>query len=481
MEEQLLINVTPREVRIAQIENGILQEIQIERANSKGRVANIYKGRVSRVLPGIQAAFVDIGLERTAFLHVSDLAIEADKQTLNIQDHIYEGQELLVQIIKDPLGAKGARLSTQITLSSRYIVYLPLSSHFGLSKRIEDEEERQRLHELFEQQMQKQQGGYIVRTAAEYIDNERLVADIRFLHTLWQIIQKRAKELKAGNLLHADLPLALRALRDRVSPQLSKIIIDDQEFYRGAIDFAQRFIPQLYNKIEYYQGEKSLFEQYHIEQEIDKALARKVSLKSGGYLIFDETEAMTIIDVNTGAYVGRNSVAETLLKTNIEAAQIIARQLRLRNIGGIIIIDFIDMQEIEHREQLLQVLESSLAKDHTKTILCGISALGLVQMTRKRTRENLAHILCEPCPICKGRGQVKTVETVCYEIFRELLRMAKQTSEQNYIILASQEIIDYIYEKEYSSLNNLQQDLQKEIKFQVENSYTQEQYDIITI
>lgn len=481
MEEQILINVTPRETRIALLEGGILQEIQIERACRKGRAGNIYKGKITRVLPGIQAAFVDIGLERTAFLHVSDLAVDADKQSLNIRDYVYEGQELLVQIIKDPIGSKGARLSTQITLSSRYLVFLPLSNHLGLSKRIENEAERERLTHLFSEVMRDSDGGFIVRTAAETVTNEKLLADISFLKTLWQVIQKRANELKAGNLLHADLPLAFRVLRDQVSLQLAKVIIDTEEFYREAVDFAKRFIPHLVDKIEYYQGDKGLFEQYNIEQEIDKALARKVPLKSGGYLIIDQTEAMTIIDVNTGGYVGRNNVAETLLKTNIEAAQIIARQLRLRNIGGIIIIDFIDMQNEQHREQLLQVLEAALTKDYTKTILCGISSLGLVQMTRKRTRENLAHILCETCPTCQGRGLIKTAETVCYEIFRELLRIAKQHDGKGYIILATQEVIDYIYEKEANSLANLEQHLEKEIKFQVETSYTQEQYDIIAI
>lgn len=479
MDKEILINATPSETRIALIESGIVQEIQIERAAHKGKVANIYKGHVVRVLPGMQAAFVEIGLDRTAFLHVSDLAVVNGQQTVDIQKYIHEGQDLLVQIIKDPLGSKGARLTTQLTLSSRYLVYLPLSNQSGISKRIDDEDKRAHLLSLVQEQMEKFGGGYIIRTAAQSIEDEKLLADIEFLRTLWRVIQSRAKDPGKNHLIHADLPLALRVLRDQITPELKKVTIDCAQLYREAIDFAERFIPSLENKITYYQEEQGIFEHYQIEAEINKALSRKVLLKSGGYLVIEQTEAMTVIDVNTGGYVGHRNVEETLLKTNLEAAQAIARHLRLRNIGGIIIIDFIDMAGEEYRQQLLVVLENALAKDYTKTTISGISSLGLVQMTRKRSRENLANILCEICPTCRGCGQVKTPQTVSYEIFREIIRLSKKILAQGFIILASQEVIDYIYQMEAVNLAELQKELAKEIKFQIEIAYTQEQYDVI--
>lgn len=410
MSDELLINVTPRETRVALVENGVLQELYLERASCQGLVGNIYKGRVCRVLPGMQAAFVEIGLERAAFLHASDICLlETEglppKERCNdaIQDLVREGQDILVQVIKDPLGTKGARLTTQVSIPSRYLVFMPRCETVGISQKIEGEEERQRLKALMSTFMETHEcGGYIARTAAEGVSQEMLEAEMSFLCRLWKSIQERAASAPPRSMVHEDLRLVPRSLRDLVGPDLEKVRVDSRETYNRALEFSRKFIPEVAERLEYYPGERPIFDLYNIEDELDKALQRKVQLKSGGHLVFDQTEAMTTIDVNTGAFVGHRTLEETIFKTNLEATQAIARQLRLRNLGGIIIIDFIDMTEEDHKRQVLQALERYLEKDHARSHVSDVSALGLVQMTRKRTRESLEHLLCEACPTCGG-------------------------------------------------------------------------------
>lgn len=487
MSEEILVNVTPRETRVALLENGILQELWIERARRRGFVGNIYKGRVSRVLPGMQAAFIDVGLERTAFLHASDIVKVAygendyeEPRPPDIRSLLHEGKELLVQVLKDPLGTKGARLTTHISIPSRYLVFLPGSDMVALSARIEDEAERERLRGIINTFREHHgAGGYIIRTAAEGAALEALRADMLFLNRLWESVQKHAGECRAGELVHEDLPLPVRILRDMLDTGVEVVRVDSAQAFERMRAFAEMFIPEFAPRIEQYTGKRPIFDLYGVEDEIQKALDRKVQLKSGGYLIIDQTEAMTTIDVNTGAYVGHRNLEETILKTNLEAAQAIARQLRLRNLGGIIIIDFIDMVEEEHKAMVLAALERELEKDHAKSHVSEVSALGLVQMTRKRTRESLEHVLCAPCPTCGGRGSIKTAETVCYEIFREILRETRQFDFQEVMVLAAPEVIEMLLDEESAPLAELEAQLGRPIRLQAENLYTQEQFDIV--
>lgn len=484
MSEEILINITPRETRVAMVENGMLQEVFIERASRLGLVGNIYKGKIQRVLPGMQAAFVDIGLERTAFLHASDIVTEngAEKNGDNIMQLVHQGQEILVQVVKDPLGTKGARLTTHLSIAARFLVFMPGQEHIGVSQKIEGEEERQHLREIVTELVQEiGQGGYIVRTVAERMTEAELRSDMAFLHKMWAEIQERAVTLAGGALVHEDLRLLMRTMRDQVGAEVEKVRIDSRENYDKVMKFASKFIPELAPRIEYYPGERPIFDLYGIEDEIQKALGRRVQLKSGGYLIIDQTEAMTTIDVNTGAFVGHRNLEETIFKTNLEATQAIARQLRLRNLGGIIILDFIDMSEPEHRAQVMRALDRSLERDRAKSHICEVSGLGLVEMTRKRTRESLEHVLCEACPTCEGRGSVRTAETVCYEIFRELLREARQFDAQQFLVLASQEVVDIMLDEESTSVAELEEFIGKPIRFQVETLYTQEQFDVVLL
>ena len=484
MSEEILINVTPPETRVAVIENGVVQEIIIERTKRKGIVGNVYKGKVCRVLPGMQAAFVDAGLERAAFLHASDIVTASgDSRGEMIDELVRDGQEVVVQVIKDPLGTKGARLTTNLSIPSRYLVYMPNMTAFGVSQRIEEEEERQRLRDLialFSRELGVT-GGFIARTAAEGADAMALRADMIFLLRLWESVDGRAQAGTSRDLVHQDLPLALRALRDLIGPSTEKIRIDSKTTFDKAQEFAASFIPEIAPRIEYYPGERPIFDLYAVEDEIQKALERRVELKSGGHLIIDQTEAMTTIDVNTGAFVGHRNLEETIFKTNLEAAQAICRQLRLRNLGGIIIIDFIDMCEEEHKRQVIRALEKCLALDHAKTHISEVSNLGLVEMTRKRTRESLERVLCEPCPCCSGRGNLKTAETTCYEIFREILREARQFDVESLLVLASQEVVDLLLDEESTNLAELEQFIGKPIRLQAETLYTQEQYDVVLI
>lgn len=514
MSEEILINVTPRENRVAIVENGVLTEVFVERASRLGIVGNIYRGKVSRVLPGMQAAFVDIGLERTAFLHASDIfqpdangngngdarAMDSaaelseesgeseykssnnSKTSADISKLLYQGQVITVQVVKDPLGSKGARLTTQLSIAARYLVLMPDISHIGVSQKIESEEERQRLKDIVSGLSQEfEPSGYILRTVAEGVDEEELKADMRFLHTSWSEIKERSKTKKYGILVHEDLRLVMRTMRDQVGMgmDIEKIRIDSRENYEKVVRFSEKFIPEIVPKIEYYPGERPIFDLYGIDDEIQKALNRKVELKSGGYLIIDQTEAMTTIDVNTGGFVGHRNLEETIFKTNLEATQAIVRQLRLRNLGGIIIIDFIDMLDTEHREQVIAALEKALESDRAKSHISEVSELGLVEMTRKRTRESLEHVMCETCPTCEGRGSIQTAETVCYEIFRELIREARQFDAQKFLVLASQEVVDLLLDEESTSVAELEEFIGKPINFQVESMYTQEQYDVV--
>jgi ribonuclease G len=491
MSDEILMNVTPRETRVAVVENGVLQEIYIEREQRRGLVGNIYKGRVCRVLPGMQAAFVEIGLDRAAFLHASDIStVQANREGVesnvrcgessSIDELLREGQHILVQVVKDPIGNKGARLTTQLSVPSRYHVFLARCETVGISQRIGDEEERQRLKQIMAQHMEEcGAGGFIARTAADGVDERQLREDMEFLDRLWHSIDERVKSAPTPSLVHEDLHLVLRSLRDLISPEIEKVRIDSHEMHAAATRFTGDFIAEAVNRIEYYRGERPIFDLYGIEDEIQKALGRKVPLKSGGHLVFDQTEAMTTIDVNTGAFVGHRNLEETIFKTNLEATQAITRQLRLRNLGGIIIIDFIDMIEEDHKRQVLQALERALEADHARSDISEVSSLGLVQMTRKRTRESLEHILCEACPTCLARGVVKTAQTVCYEIFREILREAKQYNAQKLLVLASQEVCDMLLDQESTSLAELEEFIGKPIKLQVESLYTQEQYDVV--
>lgn len=484
MSDEILINVTPPETRVAIVENGVLQEVLIERRRRRGLVGNIYKGRVCRVLPGMQAVFVDIGLERAAFLHVSDLSA-ADREkagTDQIEAIFREGQEIAVQVVKDPLGTKGARLTTEISIPSVYQVYMPYARVCGVSQRIECEAERTRLRSCVETfQREHGTGGFIARTAAEGVDEAALRADMLFLLKLWNSIAQRIKTARVKMLLHEDLPLSMRVLRDLQRTRVEKIRVDSRELYLRLVKFAREFVPEMTPLIEHYVGERPLFDLYSVEDEIQKALERKVMLKSGGYLIFDQTEAMTTVDVNTGAFVGGRNLEETIFKTNLEAAQAIARQLRLRNLGGIIIIDFIDMKDQEHRIQVLQALEKHLERDHAKNTICEVSPLGLVEMTRKRTRESLEHVLCEPCPACAGRGVLKTAETTCLEIFREIIREVRQYNVQELLVLASNEVVERLLDEEADTLSELESFLGVQIKFRAEAQYNQEQYDVVIL
>ena len=480
MKEDILINVTPQETRVAVTSNGVVQELHIERASSRGRVGNIYVGKVARVLPGMQSAFVEAGLERAAFLHVADIWEERQNESKPIEKILAEGQSLLVQVIKDPIGTKGARLSTQISIAGRLVVYLPQDPHIGISQRIEDETERKHLREKLAQILPADEtGGFIIRTVAESATEAELLTDVQYLRKLWHGIRARAFTSPAPTLLYQDLSLAQRVLRDFVDDETGRIIIDSRENYARLQEFAQEYTPNVLERLEHYTGERPLFDLFNVEEEIQKALGRRVELKSGGYLIIDQTEAMTTIDVNTGGFVGLRSFDDTIFKTNLEAAQVIARQLRLRNLGGIIILDFIDMESEEHREAVLAEFNKALARDRTRMTVNGFTALGLVEMTRKRTRESLEHILCEPCPTCEGRGTLKTARTVCYEILREILREARQFNAREFRILASQPVIDLFLEEESQSLAMLGDFIGKPVSMQVESIYTQERYDII--
>ncbi|WP_199507764.1 MULTISPECIES: Rne/Rng family ribonuclease [unclassified Psychrobacter] len=526
MSEELLINVSPMESRVAVLDNGVLSEIYIERHNKLGLVGNIYLGTVVRVLPGMQAAFVDIGQSRTAFLHVNDMqrpvtppaptkdvtntsklgsdsdinredtntALSAlpavttsDMQSAQnlIQHRLHEGQRILVQVTKDQLGSKGARLTTNISLPSRYLVYLPSSTHIGISQRIDSEEERSRLKTELSALMQtvNLQGGVIARTAAERVPVDKLEEDIYYLLQLWRTVCARRQEMnhhQSSELIYQELSLPMRSIRDLVHADTEKVVVDNTQIYEQVRHFAKEFVPFVFDRIIHYTAEQPLFDVHRVEEDLRDALKRRVDLKSGGYLIIDQTEAMTTIDVNTGSFVSGRSLEDTVYKTNLEATHAIARQLRLRNLGGIIILDFIDMIEQEHKDDVLANLQTQLSQDYAKTNITQVSELGLVEMTRKRTRESLEQQLCEPCSTCQGRGFVKTAETVCFEIFREIMRCARTyNSPKKFTVVAHAAVIDLLLTSEADTVADLEYLLGRVITFEVENLYTQEQYDIV--
>lgn len=484
-EEKVLVNVTPNETRVAWVENGVLQEVWVERANKRGLVGNIYIGKVDRVLPGMQAAFVNIGLERAAFLHVSDICYKAigheDEECEDINKLLHQGQKIMVQVLKDPLGTKGARVTMQVTIPSRMLVYMPVEKTLGVSQKIDSEEERERLREMVKTipEYGNCEGGVIVRTVAEGANFHEMRADMIYLQRLWTGVQEKAKTARKPHLIYEDLPLYLRILRDIPVERIEKIRVDSTETLKKMQGFVETYVMELDNALGLYQGERPIFDLYSIEDEIQTALDKRVNLKSGGYLIIDQTEAMTTIDVNTGAFVGHKNLEETIYRTNLEATQAIARQLRLRNLGGIIILDFIDMEDKEHQQHVLQALEKELSKDRVKTSISNISNLGLVEMTRKRTRESLERTLCEPCPVCNGRGTVKTAETVAYEIFREITRMARSFEAEKYRVIAAESVVSQIMDEESSSVAELEAFLDKSIRFQAESTYAAEQFDVV--
>ncbi len=489
---EILINVTPRETRVALVENGMLQEVQIERAGRRGYVGNIYKGRVQRVMPGMQAAFVDVGLERAAFLHASDIfrapqvATDADDSATllpvpAINELLHEGQQIVVQVVKDPIGSKGARLTTQLSIPSRYLVLLPHVRVLGVSSRIEGEAERQRLKTIMTELTDGSSQGYIVRTNAEGCEAGALADDVAYLRRAWDMIGTATQQAEVGQRIYEDLPLPLRTMRDLMHDAIEKVRVDSRETVERLQDFVGRFMPTLVERIEHYAGERPVFDLYGVEDEIRRALQKNVPLKSGGYLVIDQTEAMTTVDVNTGSFLGQRNLEETVYRTNLEAAQSVARQLRLRNLGGIIIIDFIDMADHEHRRQVMRTLEKALSGDHARTGVHEFSPLGLVEMTRKRTTESLERQLCEPCPTCSGRGSLRTAETVVYEIFREITRAVRQFDASQLLVIAAPKVVARVMEEESSAVAELEEFLGKSIRFQADEQCQQEQYDVVLL
>jgi ribonuclease G len=489
MQQDILINWSPQETRVAIVESGSVQELHVERHLERGLVGNVYLGKVARVLPGMQSAFIDIGLERAAFLHVADLhgAGEGGRNqqpVKPIEKQVFEGQPLLVQVIKDPIGSKGARLSTQVSIAGRLLVYLPQDDHVGVSQKIPGEQRdalRARLVSLVGTPEAGGGGGFILRTNGEDASDAELAEDIAYLRKTWTRIREAATQKPAGSLLHQDLDLLQRVLRDLVTEETQTIRIDSKDQFARLHAFGTEFMPQAVGRLQLYKGERPIFDLFSIDEEIAKALGRRVDLKSGGYLIVDQTEALTTVDVNTGGYVGARNFDDTIFRTNLEAARSRARQLRLRNLGGIIIVDFIDMQREDHRDQVLSEFRKQLGRDRVKTMSGGFSQLGLVEMTRKRTRESLAHMLCEPCASCQGAGQVRTARTVCYDVLREILREARQFNPREYRIIASPKVVELFLDEESQFLAGLSDFIGKPISLQSESAMGQEQYDIVLL
>lgn len=498
MSEEILVNVTPRETRVAVVESGMLQELHIERGWRRGVVGNLYKGKVQRVMPGMQAAFVDVGLDRAAFLHANDIvraaavaepdaagddvAAPPAPSSVPIMELLRDGQDVVVQVVKDPIGSKGARLTTQVSIPSRYLVLLPQSRQIGVSARIEDEDERARLKTLVGELSAQHGGyGYIVRTNAEGQPAEALTEDIAYLSRVWNAVERRGREAPVQTCIYEDLSLPLRSVRDLIRKDVDKVKVDSKETYAQLQAFVAKYMPVLAEKIELYTGDRPIFDLYGVEDEIGRALDKEVPLKSGGYLVIDQTESMTTVDVNTGSFLGQRNLEETVYRTNLEAAQAVARQLRLRNLGGIIIIDFIDMTDAEHKRQVLRTLEKSLAKDHARTTVYDFSPLGLVEMTRKRTVESLERQLCEPCHECGGRGTLKTAETVTYEIFREITRAVRQFEAGRLLVIASPKVVARITDEESQAVAELEEFLGKTIRFQADEQYLQEQFDVVLL
>jgi ribonuclease G len=490
MSVEILINASLSETRVALIEQGLLQQIYIERNNRLGPVGNIYIGKVVRVMPGMQAAFVDIGLEKAGFIHAADIMVRGSdgyevvpQPTMAIDALVREGQMIVVQVAKEPIASKGARLTTFLSIASRYLVSMPYNRHLGISQRIENEPERERLLAALKNSVEGEglleKCGFILRTAAEGVSEAELSSDIKFLRKVWGAVERRIVETQQIKNIYRELVLYVRAMRDLLTPQVERIRVDDAKVYEEVLQFARDFIPEIENQIELYAGERPLFDVFGIEDEIQKALSRTVKLKSGGNLVIDQNEAMTTVDVNTGAFLGSNNQEETIYKTNVEAAKSIARQLKVRNLGGIILIDFIDMQDEEHKRQVIRTLQKALEKDPARTRISPMSELGLVEMTRKRTRESLQQMLCQECSLCQRRGFIKTAETVCYEIFREIVRVARAYENRAILVMASQKVVDRLLDEESSTVADLELLTKKTIGFKVEAFYSNEQFDVV--
>lgn len=495
MTTEILINATSYEVRLALVEDGNLSEFHMQRPTDKGLMGNVYKGRVVRVLPGMQAAFVDIGLERTGFLYVDDVCVPSSSteynacitdcantnirtQDLNIEDMLTEGQGVLVQVSKDPIGTKGARLTCHISLPCRNLVFIPQTDHIGISRKIEDEEVRERLKTLIES-IRPQGTGFIVRTVAEHASREELEADMEFLMLLWDDIVDKAECLNAPSLVHEDIDITLRSIRDFFTLEVDSLVIDDPVSHRKLIDHVNTFAPQLSGKISLYKDTTPIFEAYNIEVEISRAIEKKVWLRSGGYIIIESTEALSVIDVNTGRYVGKSDLNDTIFKTNMEAAVEIAYQLRLRNIGGIIIIDFIDMEDDEHREQLYSTFKEAVKKDKSRNNILKLSEFGLVQMTRKRNSENLHQLMCEPCHYCSGEGMLKSRRTICYDIFRKISRSSRKNRGTSVLLKVHPRIADLLRAEEAQTKSKVEKEIGKSIIVTPANELHLEKYEII--
>ena len=490
MQQDILVNWSPQETRVAVVEFGAVQELHVERTLERGLVGNVYLGKVARVLPGMQSAFIDIGLDKAAFLHVADVwqkhaegdvaAARTGQPLVPIEKQVFEGRAIMVQVIKDPMGTKGARLSTQISIAGRHLVFLPQDDHIGVSQKI-PADQRDALRQRLQALVGTEGGGFILRTNAEDSSDDELQDDIAYLRKTWARIKDASVRLPPTSLLHQDLTLLQRVLRDLVGDATQSIRIDSQEQHAQLLAFGQEFMPKAAERLLLYRGERPIFDLYSIDEEIARALGRRVDLKSGGYLIIDQTEALTTVDVNTGGYVGARNFEDTIFKTNLEAAQAIARQLRLRNLGGIIIADFIDMARSDHQEAVLAEFRKQLSRDRVKTMAGGFSSLGLLEMTRKRTRESLAHMLCEPCPSCQGKGIVKTSRSVAYDILREILREARQFNPREFRVVAGAAVIDLLLDEESQHLAGLSDFIAKPISLQVETSMGPEQYDVVLL
>jgi ribonuclease G len=495
MTTEILINATSYEVRLALVEDGNLSEFHMQRPTEKGLMGNVYKGRVVRVLPGMQAAFVDIGLDRTGFLYVDDVCLNSSSddyhpcitdcanthvraQGLHIEDMLTEGQELLVQVSKDPIGTKGARLTCHITLPCRNLVFIPLTDHIGISRKIEDEELRGRLKTMIEE-IRPQNSGFIVRTVAKHAPVEELEADMEFLLLLWDDIVDKAKRLHSPALIHEDLDITLRSIRDFFTMDVDSLIIDDETSYHKLVDHVKTFAPQLQDKISLYQDKTPIFEAFNIEVEISRAIEKKVWLRSGGYIIIESTEALSVIDVNTGRYVGKNDLNDTIFKTNMDAAVEIAYQLRLRNIGGIIIIDFIDMENEAHREQLFETFKEAVKKDKSRNNILKLSEFGLVQMTRKRNSENLQQLMCEQCHYCSGEGMIKSRRTICYDIFRTMSRNARKRAGSTITLRVHPRIADLLLNEEAKTKAEVEKEISKRILVAPSKDLHIEKFEII--
>ena len=481
MRHEILLNFTPLETRVAVVEQGMLQEILIERATHRGLVGNVYLGQVIRVLPGMQACFVDIGLDRSAFLHTKDFPSSQETHERSIQQLVTEGQSLLVQVIKDPVGSKGARLTAEVSLPARHLVLMPFATHVGISQRIDDEATREHLKTIAVEALKAQnlECGVIIRTAGDGQTTDDLEEDLVYLKRVWDNILKEQQTAKAPALLFEELPLTHRMIRDQIRRETDRVFIDSLETYTKLSQFASKFMPELSHLIQHYQGDRPIFDLYQIEDEIEKALSRQVELKSGAYLVVDQTEAMTTIDVNTGRFVGAHTLEQTVFRTNLEAAVAIGRQLRLRNLGGMVVIDFIDMDDDEHRRQVLRTLERSLDEDPVKTRVIGFNDLGLVVLTRKRSRESLSDLLQEPCPHCHGTGQMKTAETVCYEIFRAVMREYRAYSAEMTTVIAAPTVIDRLIDEESEALADLEAFIHRPIRLQVDGNFSQDRYEVV--